>query len=602
MKKQTLSVIAFLALLLAACSDDSSDPIQNYWDSLDADNAEYEARCLDKFGLSAEDEWLTSIPEGSSLDSVVCDELSMHMRTMLSFYAICVESKYSASANRFNVRTLAERGYNSLWADVTGCKYKFSSEDNYASLVTRDREWSFDECLCKQESGVAYYRVPKEASSSSLSSSSAKSSSGKSSSSSGKSSSSSGTSKSSSSSAPARSSSSLVYNTKLEAVDIGGLLWATKNLDVEVNGSMCYKGSADNCKKYGKIYTWAMAMGLDTAYDRKHFGSIKQPYRGICPEGWYLPSHEEWTYLSKYVEQYPEYKAYFTNQIGGAYDYQGFYRSEDVETLFWSSSEYKDYDSFAWLWAYRKDLSIATDNAHKYTGAYVRCLKEGSKATWSSSVAKSSSSSVSSSSAKSSSSSVPVSSSSEISSSSEESSSSNSVYRPDVDEVLIGTQVWSTRNLNVPVEGSLCYADKPENCEKYGRIYTWAMAMGVDVKYDREELGPIELPYRGVCPEGWHLPSYEEWQSMNSYVAENPDYKAYFTNQIGGAYDYNGHYRSEGEETLFWTSTEYDVSGSGFPYEYAWLWANRKNLSVATDNAHKYTGAYVRCIKNTVQE
>ena len=148
----------------------------------------------------------------------------------------------------------------------------------------------------------------------------------------------------------------------------------------------------------------------------------------------------------------------------------------------------------------------------------------------------------------------------------------------------------------------MCYADKPENCEKYGRIYTWAMAMGVDVKYDREELGPIELPYRGVCPEGWHLPSYEEWQSMNSYVAENPDYKAYFTNQIGGAYDYNGHYRSEGEETLFWTSTEYDVSGSGFPYEYAWLWANRKNLSVATDNAHKYTGAYVRCIKNTVQE
>lgn len=357
-----LAVIPFM-LLLAGCSSDSSTSFEeDITGSDEARKAAYEARCQEKFGLSAEDEWLASIPEGSTLDSLVCYDLSMYMRDMLAFFANCVESKYSASANRFNVRTLSERGYNNLWANVTDCKYKYESEDNYASLVTRDREWYFDECLCKQENGETYYRAPKrDASSSSVNSSSSSGSS-----SSGTSSSSSGTPK---------SSSSFVYNPELEVVDIGGQLWSTKNLDMEVKGSMCYNDSAKYCEKYGRMYTWAMAMGLDTAYDNKNLGSIELPYRGICPEGWYLPSDEEWEDLEYYLEQHPEYKAYFTNQIGGGYDYQGFYRSEDVETLFWSSSEYLSYDAYAWVWAFRKDLTIVNDNAHKITGAYVRCIK-----------------------------------------------------------------------------------------------------------------------------------------------------------------------------------------------------------------------------------
>ena len=576
MKRHVVLAVILFMLLLAGCSSDSSTSFEeDITGSDEARKAAYEARCQEKFGLSAEDEWLASIPEGSSLDSLVCYDLSMYMRDMLAFFANCVESKYSASANRFNVRTLSERGYNNLWANVTDCKYKYESEDNYASLVTRDREWYFDECLCKQENGETYYRAPKrDASSSSVNSSSSSGSS-----SSGTSSSSSGTPK---------SSSSFVYNPELEVVDIGGQLWSTKNLDVEVKGSMCYNDSAKYCEKYGRMYTWAMAMGLDTAYDNKNLGSIELPYRGICPEGWYLPSDEEWEDLEYYLEQYPEYKAYFTNQIGGGYDYQGFYRSENEETLFWSSSEYLSYDAYAWVWAFRKDLSIVNDNAHKYTGAYIRCLKEGSKVTWTSSESQSSSSNVPASS----SSSAPVSSSSSV-----ESSSSNSVYRPDVDEVLIDNKVWMTRNLNVPVEGSMCYNDSAENCEKYGRMYTWAMAMGLDTAYDNKNLGSIELPYRGICPEGWYLPSDEEWEDLEYYLEQYPEYKAYFTNQIGGGYDYQGFYRSEDVETLFWSSSEY------LSYDaYAWVWAFRKNLTIVNDNAHKITGAYVRCIKNTVQE
>ena len=54
-------------------------------------------------------------------------------------------------------------------------------------------------------------------------------------------------------------------------------------------------------------------------------------------------------------------------------------------------------------------------------------------------------------------------------------------------------------NLNIDLGGSRCYQDKPENCAKYGRLYTWDVAMS-------------------VCPKGWHLPTNEEWGELLSYV------------------------------------------------------------------------------------
>ena len=53
-------------------------------------------------------------------------------------------------------------------------------------------------------------------------------------------------------------------------------------------------------------------------------------------------------------------------------------------------------------------------------------------------------------------------------------------------------------NLNLETEESICYGDFPENCEKYGRLYDWNEAT------HRE----------GVCPEGWHLPSYAEFETL----------------------------------------------------------------------------------------
>ena len=71
----------------------------------------------------------------------------------------------------------------------------------------------------------------------------------------------------------------------------------------------------------------------------------------------------------------------------------------------------------------------------------------------------------------------------------------------------IGGQVWMAENLNYfDIEGAAssvkndwCYWDKPENCESAGRLYTWKVA-------------------QRICPEGWRLPTNEDWVALLTAV------------------------------------------------------------------------------------
>ena len=99
--------------------------------------------------------------------------------------------------------------------------------------------------------------------------------------------------------------------------------------------------------------------------------------------------------------------------------------------------------------------------------------------------------------------------------------------------VTIGTQVWMVSNLNVSTfrngveipeaqddaawskagdnkEPAWCYYDKtPKNGVKYGKLYNWYAVVDSN----------------GLCPQGWHVPSDKEWETLVSYLGENPGTK-----------------------------------------------------------------------------
>jgi uncharacterized protein (TIGR02145 family) len=80
----------------------------------------------------------------------------------------------------------------------------------------------------------------------------------------------------------------------------------------------------------------------------------------------------------------------------------------------------------------------------------------------------------------------------------------------------IGNQTWITKNINYYTEGSLCYDNKPSNCDKYGRLYDWETAMR-------------------ICPEGWHLPTNEDWEELFRYVRNYNGYTG-LEREIEGRY------------------------------------------------------------------
>jgi uncharacterized protein (TIGR02145 family) len=79
--------------------------------------------------------------------------------------------------------------------------------------------------------------------------------------------------------------------------------------------------------------------------------------------------------------------------------------------------------------------------------------------------------------------------------------------------VLIGKQTWMAENLKFNAEGSMCRADIKDYCEIYGRLYNWTIAMAGS-SVDNNNPSKVQ----GICPEGWHLPSWPEWQELSTKI------------------------------------------------------------------------------------
>jgi len=92
---------------------------------------------------------------------------------------------------------------------------------------------------------------------------------------------------------------SLPYEGKTyKIIKIGNQTWMAENLDYNVAGSVCYGGQDNNCTTYGRLYKWAIAMALPPNCDSTHCSSqVDEKHKGICPNGWHIPSTADWDTL-----------------------------------------------------------------------------------------------------------------------------------------------------------------------------------------------------------------------------------------------------------------------------------------------------------------
>jgi len=175
--------------------------------------------------------------------------------------------------------------------------------------------------------------------------------------------------------------------------------------------------------------------------------------------------------------------------------------------------------------------------------------------------------------------------------------------------ILIDNRWWMNENLRVTHSPSgndiqsYYYNNSSEYLTIYGRLYTWEVVMN----YASQE------KVQGICPNGWHIPSRNEWDSMILYLGghneaggklkatgtlywlppnEGATNRSGFTALPGGDRWYDGTYHYKGERAFFWTSTEYDNSQAFLSY------LHNATSETVVQEVLKVNGMSVRCIKN----
>jgi len=173
--------------------------------------------------------------------------------------------------------------------------------------------------------------------------------------------------------------------------------------------------------------------------------------------------------------------------------------------------------------------------------------------------------------------------------------------------VIIDNQEWMAENLDYGDDIGRCYNDKPDNCKNLGRLYTWAEAMNIDKMYDTSYYSSITQKSQGICPQGFHLPSYAEWEKLLEYVGAKNGLKLKTTygwekNAVNGTdeygfsampagYHYENRYQKIGECGAWWSTMELtDI--------------NIQSVEICDDdntktvNFLKASWASIRCIKD----
>ncbi len=179
----------------------------------------------------------------------------------------------------------------------------------------------------------------------------------------------------------------------------------------------------------------------------------------------------------------------------------------------------------------------------------------------------------------------------------------------------IGTTYPDTLDISLQSSPKYQWIPKGEknNADPYGRLYTWYAAMDS----------------RGLAPEGWHIPTTEEWTQLETYLIDNgfgyggsgndiaksmAAASAWWTHDTTGTIGKNlinnnmsgfsalpagvrfhqGHFEALGGTAYWWTSTQL-LNG------YVWSRNLDFNLSYLNQSSNYFLndGFAIRCVKDT---
>ena len=164
--------------------------------------------------------------------------------------------------------------------------------------------------------------------------------------------------------------------------------------------------------------------------------------------------------------------------------------------------------------------------------------------------------------------------------------------------VNIGNQCWMAENLRYNASGSWLNPNNPDT--KYGVLYDWATVMD---NAPSSSSNPSTV--QGICPNGWHVPSDEEWTELTNSItndvelrsttgwgnANNESNKSAF-NAFPAGYCLSGDFYALGGFAGFWSSTTGNSTNS------AWYRNIANGSGVVRNSYGKDFSFSCRCVKD----
>ena len=155
-----------------------------------------------------------------------------------------------------------------------------------------------------------------------------------------------------------------------------GKQWTTRNLNVNTEPSYCYEDAEQNCRRYGRLYTWESA-------------------RRVCQSlggGWRLPADDEWRQMAKHYGGVSEdsddrgkaaYKTLlaggdsgFGALLGGGRSGDGQYERLEAHGFYWTASESDPASGWFYNFGRGGQALHRQSGGEKERAFSVRCVRE----------------------------------------------------------------------------------------------------------------------------------------------------------------------------------------------------------------------------------